>query len=409
MNEFICYPEALDKLRHFGLEERVNGYFNDPENDTFISLFHNSKEIEGHFKWLRSEGYFDDVVLNARGSYLNTIGNMLNDPQLFSWKVQKQEPTQYEKEILNQKLLFPPTDFPKLGNFSDRKECGYEDIDLFSGSLPSLILNEDEFWDNQKFGFSTLNEFFGTLSAYIILKSREKCSEYNKPYSWISKRPDGSQITTEIGGDNHYDLRIRQTNLASYPTKDPFGQRVHYRPILSSDVNVMCGYHTTEQSLLLILLKYRDQQQIETSFFSDQARELIQWGESLNQRGGGTTEHITNTSRTENDFLFRNQSLYLSYDFPIPSVDSNIYNNWNISTVGGGIYKPYISEDKNLVFFYKSKNENEKYKTISFIPEDVEEAIKALIHQCAMGLGRTSSQELLSSLKYRFSSHFKSS
>jgi len=217
---------------------------------------------------------------------------------------------------------------------------------------------------------------------------------------------DGSVLVNQITGDSNCDLRIYQTDIAPYPTKDPFGNSIRMRPEMDSDRCFVSAYHSTEGTLLVALLKYISQEGIEADFLKDNAGKLIEYTRSLGQHGGTCTEHFGGFDQRPKDFFF-------GYPYPMPKLDAeNKTSEWPqfpLLTATGGHYNIYIAHNRDLAFSYVGEGAPEnpvKGINLRFQKEDVDHIATGLCYQSAMGLGRTSARQLISILEYRFSSGF---
>ncbi|MGV8162431.1 MAG: hypothetical protein ACP5N2_03825 [Candidatus Nanoarchaeia archaeon] len=373
---FNIYPETIQKFRDSGLEVRVQKLKKSEEGLHYIGGHISSTDLMRDVKWLGDQGYYKGLPDDFKRTYKETMNAMLNNPENFSWIVER--PSQVETE-----------------------NCETSDLDLFTGAIPAMILTPVELWDYKKFGFESPTAFVGSLSAYITMQSRSK---HKNGYSWTRKKADGSEIVTEITGDHNADLRVFQTDMAPYKTKDPFGNETGFRPETSEDHKVIYAYHSTEPSLFIAVLKYIEQQNIKTNFFESRGEELIKWADTLAPGAATCAEHFGGGS--DNIPLF-----FVSYDLPIPILDKeNCTTKRSINriyTQGDGWYTAYISQDGNLIFSRETDSKNQ-YKNTSaiFLPEDAEEIIKGTIYQAARNLGRTSVNTMLNMLRYRFSKQF---
>ncbi|MEW5896425.1 MAG: hypothetical protein AB1668_01925 [Nanoarchaeota archaeon] len=221
------------------------------------------------------------------------------------------------------------------------------------------------------------------------------------------KRPDGSEIVTEVTGSMDADLRVYQTDIAPYPTTDPFGNAIEMRPETDADRHTIAAYHSTEGTMLVAVMKYIEQQGIKVEYQKDNARQLTEWGHSLGQRGGTCAEHFGGFDQDPRLF-------FIGYDSPIPHLneanETDQETNFWEATLRGGSYGAYIAHNGDLVFSRQSEAERQKpQKTINarFLPNDAEHLIIGLIYQSVEGLGRTSAQQLLEILKYRYLPQFQ--
>ena len=200
-----------------------------------------------------------------------------------------------------------------------------------------------------------------------------------------------------------------QNDVTHYPTKDPFGNPVHLRPIPDETQNAVAAYHSTEGSMLVTVLKYIQQMNIPTSFEKDNGAAIINWGRSFRQGGGTCAEHFGGFDQDPRFYL---HNMFYNIDLPQLSKHDQVEqpSAYSVSTASRGHYSAYISANRDLVFSYEDETKPLKQKkriNIRFLPQDAEHAVKGLIYQAAHGLGRTSAKQLLDIIEYRYSPAFR--
>jgi len=377
--DFMIYQEGIKRIKNSGIEERVKKLKSRNELD-YIGGFVSQRDIAESVKDLATKGYYKHIPEDFKEKYKKIMNEFFKKPEKFYWTFKR-----HSKEI--------------------KEECELEDVQLFTGEIASIILKQRDIWDFKKFGFSSATEFISTLSAYIIKESREG-GIFGEGYKWLTKRGDNSEILTEITGDSNCDLRIIQTDVAPYPTFDPFGNQIFFRPETQSDKKIVAAYHSTESSLLIAAVKYIDQQKIKTSTFDDRARKLIEWSKTVVHGSATCAEHF-------GGFEESSRLIFVDYKFPIPMLDENYSTKQRtvhaLFEQSGGAYCTYISHNGNLVLSHEDKEtaKNPKKRIIaSFLPQDMDDLIKGIFYQCARGLGRTSLKQVINLLEYRFSDSF---
>lgn len=375
---FIIYPEGMEKIRNAGLDARVEALKKSEDGLPFLGGFVWEEDIKQSVQDLKERGFYKHLPADFADTYKKTLTALFKNPDKFNWATQRQATC-------------------------GRDACELEDLVLFTGEIASLVLEPNELWDYQRFGFSSPTELVGVVSAYIDEQSRGE--PLHKGYEWTGNR-DGAKILTEITGDMNADLRISQKDITPYETTDPFGNRTTFRPIGKPDRTMVCAYHSTEPELVVAVLKYIDQQKIPSKILENNAAGLIAWAESLNQRIGNCAEHIFGT--TANEFLS-----FANYTTPIP-----ILNNRNetkeqshdwLTTISDGAYGVYITAEGYLALAYEERSNGRQPRKeiqVNFKPDDVDHVLKGLIYQSAAALGRTSARALIDLVAYRFSPQF---
>ncbi|MCD4759535.1 hypothetical protein K8R33_01455 [archaeon] len=376
---YLLYPSALEKIRQSGIGKRVKKLKESEDGLPYIGGAIFDGDLVRSVQDLKERGFYEHLPSDFVRLYKETMNGILKGPEDFFWTIQR------------------PVDTTK-------EPCNLEDLLLFSGELASMVLKPDEIWEYSKFGFSSPSEFVTTVSTFIMQQSK---AIFREGYKWTRKRDDGSGIVTEITGDDNSDLRIYQTDIAPYTTIDPFGSAIEMRPEIDADKHTVAAYHTTEGSLLVVVMKYIEQQGILAEYQKDEAKKIIEWGRSLGQGGGTCTEHFEGFE--ENPMMF-----FVAHGIPIPQLnernETEQHTTFWLPTAGEGAYGGYISQNGDFVLSYQSGDSVRnpaKPVSMRFLPEDAEYLVKGLIYQSAKGLGRTSAKQILDILAYRYSSKFE--
>lgn len=373
---YLIYLESIKKIENSDIPERIKK-FKRKEDAPYISEHCFADDLIWMAKHMKEKKYFDILPEEFSKNYREKLNNMYKETKNYFWEV-------------------------KYNDGIHKEELKLQDLSLFIGWNASLIMTKKNIWNYKKYGFSSVSEFIATTSAYFM-KNSGYGIEY-EGHSWMSKR-DGKDIVTKISGDNNFDLRVYQRDVTSYETKDPFGNSIGLRPFLSKDFSAIAPHHSTEPLLLMSLLKYAEQEKIDVSFTKDGAKSLIEWGKSLGQRGAGCTEHFGGFDTDPFQYV-------LLTDYPLAKLNENNQTKdrsffWIGCSSDSG-YVPYITHDGNLTFGYEDgKNEKQKTPKITFTRDDVEEAVKGIIYQCANGIGRTSANQIFSILDYKYTGKYE--
>nr|MBI4156432.1 hypothetical protein [Candidatus Woesearchaeota archaeon] len=370
---YIVYPQARKKIDSSGLEKKIKKassegifpYFGHTLNSDIISIV----------KEMVQEGYFKTLPKEEKKHFTENLNKAFTDRKNNKWKVHR-----------NNQII--------------EESAEAEDFYLMIGWLASFILSKEEIWDYRKFGFSSINDFVGSIGASIWSSNNQ---DFRGGYEWITKTPNGRVIQSNISGDSNLDLRIYQTDLTPDKTIDPTGAEVSYRPELEKDRKCVAAYHSTEQNFLIGVLKWIHQQKISSEMLSDNGKPLINYAFSLGYKIGNATECFdVNISKKPIIELIN------FYD-PIPILDENYSTDKPIfdfiMTITGDYFGMYIGSNKELMFSFERKKEIKPKKEIelSFQPEDADHLLKGIGYQAMKGLGRTAPQKLISLIDYRFS------
>lgn len=376
---YLLYPSAIEKLKLSGIESRIET-LKKADKLPCQGCFASQSDIIGSVKYLKEQGFYKDIPKEFSDRYKGVMNQMLKRPEDFYWTVKRSD-----QEV--------------------KEPCELEDMLLFSGDLASIVLDPKEIWDYKKFGFSSPSEFITTVGAFVIKKSGLEDGLY-QGYRWITKKGE-LEFLNEITGDHNADLRVYQTDITPYETKDPFESNIEMRPETEEDRFCMAPYHSTEGNMLVSVLKYIEQQKIPVEFQKDHARDLIAWTHSLGQGGGSCAEHFGGYE--QNPMLF-----FVANEIDIPVLnhlnETNKNTPFGLSTQRNGDYCAYISSEGDLVFSYEEIKPKEDFKkniSVRFCPEEAEHLVKGLLYQSARGLGRTSAKQLIDILEYRYSPEFE--
>ncbi|MFP4424348.1 MAG: hypothetical protein ACLFP2_03895 [Candidatus Woesearchaeota archaeon] len=364
---YLIYPNAIDKLEVCGIKKRADDLME--EYPLFMGAT-THLDIIGRKNALNEAGYYEGLPADFTEKYKKVMNSIFNEPSDNFWTITAQE--------------------------TIKVPCELEDMLLFTGEMAAEVLDPDEIWEYERFGFDSPSEFITTVGGYIW-EAANPIKHHG--YTWVRERADGSRIVNEITGDINGDLRLFQTDIASYPTCDPFESPIEMRP--STMRNIVSPYYFTEGALLVASLRYIEQEGIETKLYADKGTSFLEWGRALGQGGGSCAEHY-------GDFDAPPKRFFIGYDTPIPTLDAaNVASDHtphSLVTQHREFYGIYI-KNGDLVLAY---DDPRKGIDMRFIPEDAEEIVKGLVYQSARGLGRTSAKQLLDIIEYRFSDKFDS-
>ena len=373
---WILYPEAKQKLEKSGLMRRIDNAVK--SNRIGYTGYISDQYVAGNIKDMNKDRLFESIPEEERKKFKKALQDAWANKSKFYWSVKR--------------------------NGEDSKEdVESGDFLLLSGFRSSEILRKAELFDHKKFGFSSISELTGTTGAAIEIAIRK--SVHDNGLKWETARPDGRIITSVMTGDHNADFRIYQNDITAYETIDPLGNKVSYRPEMAADRMIVAAYHSTEAQTLASFLKYIDQTGIKPKALENNAVDIIDWAKSLGQYGGTCAEHFGGFDRPPLQF-------FVGWSIPIPQLDEKYETKdrclYNIYTLGGKGYNFYISPQTALVITRHDANEGavDVKGSVSFLPDEMDNAIKGLLYQSAKGLGRTSVKQLINILEYKFSPDF---
>ncbi|MEK6848827.1 MAG: hypothetical protein AABX65_04310, partial [Nanoarchaeota archaeon] len=229
--KYIIYPEAQQKLESSGLSARIKEAYRKHKID--IIGYISESDLTEITHTMQKEGFFNFIPEIERKEFMGklekTFKNREND---VFWSIARKEGEYREKIDVSDFLLF----------------CGWKALGF---------LKRKELYNYEKFGFSSISEFTGSVGAMIeneLHKDSLRCG-----LVWRTTIPDGRVFKNEITGDMNCDLRVYQTDITPYKTIDPLGNRVAYRPETEPDRRVITAYHSTEGQMLTAVLKWIEQ------------------------------------------------------------------------------------------------------------------------------------------------------
>jgi len=356
--EYVVFPDAMEKLEKNGIVEKI-------------------KKIIPKINHLYGAFYDDDIFnmlkeLEERGYPLDFLDNWKNE----EWEVK------YDNEII-------------------KKKAEHDDIPLITGYLASYVLSPEDLKNFKNFGFDSYTDFIGTVGAAIKQISDEK--SYDCQQGFIS---DKNGIRTQIASNMHGDPFILITDKREFPSKDPFGNNIHYRPILNENKRNLHMYQYAENELLATLLTYIYQTKFKSDLLEDNAKKLREF----------LIKTDINVQR--NNYL-DDSSRGIRWDFiagPIPSLDEkNIVeytdkegkpwiNQTNISYGTQKGYKVYIDSDNNLLFSTDINNDfKPKKRYFTIYTNEIDDVIKGMF----LCKGRISKSTLLNLVNYSLSGEYE--
>lgn len=274
----------------------------------------------------------------------------------------------------------------------------FDDMLLVGGIIAAEILEPDEFWAAHA-GFSSPSDLHSTVG---ILAMRNRDAFFDDGGGVWDSTHDGRIYRSAITGSNHGDLRIFRSCESFFPTRDPFGNDVHYRPSVEEDRQMISAYHSTEPTLLAGALKYIDQQKIDVPCLQDGGRSLLDSMASKGQFSGNFADFGANGPENP-EWMFINFAFPMNSD---PKADRSVF--FDIPTESHGAYRMHIDPRGHLAFTHiTKKGEVSDKPSLTLPPEEMDQFIRALIVQTQQGKGRTSMRQLRSVLEYRYRDGFE--
>lgn len=359
--DYILYPQAQQKLQQGGLVRIVK----EKEAPDFPLRHLLDEEVLVFCNGLEKEGYLNLFSPAFKIEYNQKIKTLLNNRNY--WRVQT------------------PTG-------EEQKRMENRDILILGGYIASLVLTKKEFYNQDFFGFSSWYGFAGTLGAYLMLQNE---STIRQGHSWESAH-NGRKYKTEITGSLDADFRLLRTNITSYPTADPLGEVSLFRPTLPSDKTGLFSGHSVEQSLLVALIKYIEQEKIDSVIVHPvRYRDFLEEVRTWKPASAVTAENLYGVRRA-----------FIPYSFAMPrSVEKRKRTPFHLLSQAEYGYELCIGEQGQLLFI--EPREKREDIAVELYPEEIDQVVRGLFVQASQALGRTDVQVLIDTLAYRFSAQFK--
>ncbi len=374
---YRAYPHALRKLDESGLTARIEKALH---GSTVKPLrFVSMDDVERTVNSMEGEGLLGTMKKEDRDRFRAELSGAIRKKDS-CWTVERAG-----------------------GGFEERAVA--HDFLLLTGYRNLAVLQKEELFDYNKFGFSSVSEFTGTVGAAIEMGLANNGN--NKGLAWSTVRNDGRDISSDITGDTYGDLRIFQYDVTPYQTQDPIGNTVYYRRLGSRDKMAVEAYHNTEGQLLVSVLKYVNQENIKPQILEFGARGAMLFISTLERRD--------KVYMNENLFGFKRASvdmLFSAWNMQIPKLNamgmpSTEKPGHYINAQYGEGYVVYLSHEGDMVIAMREKRKPVNVEeAVTFAPEEIDSVINGIFYQAVRGLGRTTERELVEILDYRFSPEF---
>lgn len=265
---------------------------------------------------------------------------------------------------------------------NQRTSSDWNDFPIVSGYGASCILKPDKFWGFSSYGFQNFYDFIGSIGA-IFENCDDERFRTSEGYTWISEN-ENRRFENIVSADMNGDFRLVKTDITPYETIDPAGSSVSYRPV---KMRVVSGYHSTEPAFLVSLMRFAEQEGIQT-VLSDEADSFL--AEFEQQRIGPFGDF----GGSGNSRL-----CLMNVAWPVPEIGQRTVHR--IGTLSEGSYGIYVDDSKNLAIRYESNDGNSTEEPIIFQQSDINHLVRGLFQQASMGLGRTSVAQLVDIVKRR--------
>lgn len=366
--QFILSSQAQDILRAQGLQERISNSAKEIETRCYMSrnaLTQLLREIRDAYL-IPAPGAFGTI-------FRSRLQNILLGTANHVWTMER-------------------------ANTQTTHSLKDDELPVISGLYASHVVEPEEFWPEGHQGLQSYSDLIGTIGAAFVEQNHRPDP---REYAWESTQ-DGKSVRTSVSATIHGDLRVERTDVTPYPTIDPYDQPVSYRPIVDDDHEAIAAYHSTEPTLLAVLLKYAEQMELKLDFLEDDARQFLREMRRSDQSLGNFADAGSN--------MMGAYSVLMEFAFPLtdPCDPRSRRMPWAMSREFGPPYAFGTDGAGNLCCFLTDGTGKVLHTPVFTLPpQDVEQLINGLFHQASRGLGRTSVAELCRIVEYRFSEEFR--
>src|SRR3989344_44920 len=370
---YTLYPESKQKLISASLVDKIKD--KKEKHELPYTGYTSKSDIHEIVKGMQDEGYFNTLPKDERKELMESLE--------YNFKNQDENPLKIESRG---KII------------SQETEC--EDFYFMTGWLASCIMSPEEIWKYQEHGFSSINNFVGSIGAVIWNQTH---GNHRKGYEWTFQW-NGRTFVSNITGDMNLDLRIYKTDITPDKTYDPMGKIVSYRPELEEDKQLVSPYHSEEPNFLIGVMKYVEQLNLKSAMLENKAQPLIDYTKSLGRRIGAAAECFGGYGANP-------MILMAHFDLPMPQLDENYMTNhpsiYNLHISSESSFGMFIGPNNELLFSRNTDCETKKIIDMQFQPDEVDHLLKGICFQSCQGLGRTVPKTLIEILEYCYSGKYE--
>jgi len=247
----------------------------------------------------------------------------------------------------------------------------------------------------QEYGFDSVLDMVMSLSAY---RFREVIKWQRKQYEWTNSQGIKNVITACVHGDPKF---FQYQELPASQVYSPFWNMVDFAP--RNQIWAMTQvHHSHEPGFFATFFRYAYECWKLGDIIWERGEKFIKWSDNLpwmlwNFWDAGSGSYMDSV-----DMMWR-------ICVPIWGDDKhrNVHLEW--------FWPNHKKEDEDTYYEFKTTPEwnLELYNAqtgrvdVTYYPEDCEDLLKGILHQCAYGHGRTSKTQILNLVRYVYSEDFK--
>jgi len=389
MRKFILSAEVNLQIKESELWERIRTY-KERDSDEILNCGYihlGVKDFQNFAEELKERGYFETLKWEVRKKYFGIMNSII-----------KQQVDQYW--LINR-------------NWTQNSIVStLDDLLIFSWIYPAEIMNPDELWNNEKFGFSSVTDLISSVSVYMmnILHSHEV--EWR---DWLIQK-GGNTYRTVISWDLNWDFCLFRDNITPYVTINPFWDRSSLRPESQDDKLWVFWYHSMEKPFLVSILRWIDQCNVKSQLLNSWMDGILGFLASVKKRSNmfaWFTEQAWNNLKisdwiTSDDIIFDDfwsqWQDFIAYDMRLSNLWEDINPNFWIVTSSGLSKIAQIRWDNLVYTTFSNQNIDLSNQQVlcEFFPEEADEIIKGILVQCYSSLWRTGIAEILELFNFYF-------
>jgi len=256
--------------------------------------------------------------------------------------------------------------------------------------------NKSELWNFKKYWFSSALEMIISLSAY---RFREVLKDKSNQYEWVNSRWIRNVITACVHGDTkfyQYDENIPTKVISPYWNEVKFSPRIQ----IWSMTQV---YHSHEPAFFTTFLRYAYECWFLKEIMWENWERLLMHAETLPWALWNYWDAWMESCSDYSHTLF-NLGVSIWWNSKMRNTHVHPFGpNYNWKDEKKAFYEFKVWEKWEL----ELHNQYSWCIDMVFYPEDCEDLIKGLLHQCAHWHWRTSKQQIIAIIKYMYSREIK--
>ncbi|MCD5375241.1 hypothetical protein LR010_02175, partial [Candidatus Gracilibacteria bacterium] len=254
--------------------------------------------------------------------------------------------------------------------------------------------DKKELLEFKKYGFSSMLEMVMSLSAY---RSKDVMKGKKNQYEWVNSKGVRNVISACVHGDPKF-FQYQEGDVGR--VYSPYGNLVDFSP--RKQIGAMTQvYHSHEPGFFATFFRYAYECGKLKDIIGENGEKFIKGADNLPGMLGHFGDAGNGSHIDASEMMWR--------------VCVPIGGNGNHTNVHRELFGPNYNEKDNSFYEFRISTEgnlelfNAYTATIdmTFYPEDCEDLLKGILHQCANGHGRTSKSQILNLVRHVYSDDFR--